>query len=39
MGICIKEALKLIKKNIKQVSFQIVPIENSNGSVKIIPIN
>ena len=33
MGICIKEALKLIKKNIKQVSFEIVPIENSNGRI------
>jgi len=33
MGICIKEALKLIKNNITKVSFEIVPIENANGKI------
>ena len=33
MGICIKEALRLIKSNIKKVSFEIVPIENANGRI------
>jgi len=33
MGICIKEALKLIKDNINKVSYEIVPIENSNGRI------
>lgn len=31
MGICIKEALRLIKENIEKVSFEIVPIENCNS--------
>lgn len=33
MGICIKEALRLIKSNIKKVSFEIVPIENCGGRI------
>ena len=33
MGICIKQALKLIKEQIHQVSFEIVPIENCNGRI------
>ncbi len=33
MGICIKEALRLIKSNIQKVSFEIVPIENCGGRI------
>lgn len=33
MGICIKEALRLIKSGIKQISFEIVPIENCGGRI------
>ncbi len=33
MGICIKEALRLIQSNIKKVSFEIVPIENCGGRI------
>ncbi len=33
MGICIKEALRRIKDRIEKVSFEIVPIENSNGRI------
>lgn len=33
MGICIKEALRLINENIEKVSFEIVPIENSNKRI------
>ena len=33
MGICIKEALRLIKNNITKVSFEIIPIEDANKRV------
>jgi molybdopterin molybdotransferase len=33
MGICIKEALKLIQSSIKEVSYEIVPIENCGGRI------
>jgi len=33
MGICIKEALRLIQSNIKKVSFEVVPIENCGGRI------
>lgn len=33
MGICIKEALRLIKDNIQKVSTEIVPIEQCNGRI------
>lgn len=33
MGICIKEALRRIKDNIDKVSFEIIPIEQSDGRI------
>lgn len=33
MGICIKEALRLIQANINKVSFEVVPIENCGGRI------
>lgn len=33
MGICIKEALRLIKSNIEKISYEIVPIENCGGRI------
>ncbi len=33
MGICIKEALRIIKSNINKISYEVVPIENSNKQV------
>ncbi|MBD3840590.1 MAG: molybdopterin molybdotransferase MoeA [Campylobacterales bacterium] len=33
MGICIKEALRLINLNIHKVSFEVVPIENCGGRI------
>jgi len=33
MGICIKEALRRITKEVKKVSFEILPIENANQRV------
>jgi len=33
MGICIKQALKIITENIKKVSFEIVPIENAQTRI------
>lgn len=33
MSICIKEALRVIKSNISKISFEIVPIENSNKHI------
>ena len=33
MGICIKEALRIIKSNITKISYEIVPIENSNKKI------
>jgi molybdopterin molybdotransferase len=33
MGICIKEALRIIKSNITKISYEIVPIENSNKQI------
>jgi len=33
MSICIKEALRIIKDNIKKVSYEIVPIENAQNRI------
>ncbi len=33
MSICIKEALRIIKSNIKKVSYEIVPIENTQNRI------
>ncbi|MDB2405458.1 molybdopterin molybdotransferase MoeA [Arcobacteraceae bacterium] len=33
MGICIKEALRIIKSNITKVSYEIVPIENAQTRI------
>jgi molybdopterin molybdotransferase len=33
MAICIKEALKIIKSNVKKVSFEIIPIENTQNRI------
>jgi len=33
MGICIKEALRLVESSINKVSFEVVPIENCGGRV------
>lgn len=33
MAICIKEAIRLINSNIKKLSYEIVPIENSIGKI------
>lgn len=33
MGICIKEALRLIQSNINKVSFEVIPIENCGGRI------
>jgi molybdopterin molybdotransferase len=33
MGICIKEALRVIKSNINKISYEVVPIENSNKQI------
>ena len=33
MGICIKEALRLISSNIKKVTFEIIPIENAKDRI------
>jgi molybdopterin molybdotransferase len=33
MGICIKEALRTVRENITQVSFEIVPLELANGRI------
>ncbi|MEA3315149.1 MAG: molybdopterin molybdenumtransferase MoeA, partial [Campylobacterota bacterium] len=33
MGICIKEALRRITKEVQKVSFEILPIENANKKI------
>ncbi len=33
MAICIKKAIQLINQNVKKLSYEIVPIENSIGSI------
>ncbi len=33
MGICIKEALRLIQSNINRVSYEVIPIENCGGRI------
>ena len=33
MGICIKKALKIIESNVKKVSYEIIPIENTQNRI------
>jgi len=33
MGICIKEALRIINKNVTKVTFEIIPIENAKDRI------
>ena len=33
MGVCIKEALRTVRDNITQISFEIVPLELANGRI------